>query len=177
MRIRSSAATVSCALTRSPTQHEALSWGSLAQEPCGLPHTGLFVVRQRGFFMSRVAQVLKSKVTIAIVAVVVIATGVGIGIDVHNHDNGHVQTVTNAQHKITQISYNGQNGVNAYVLLQKHATVQAKHYSFGYLVTSIDGVVGNGPKYWTFYVNDKQASVGASSYVTKNSDRITWKLQ
>ncbi|MGH7234405.1 MAG: DUF4430 domain-containing protein, partial [Candidatus Saccharimonadales bacterium] len=32
-------------------------------------------------------------------------------------------------------------------------------------------------KYWTFYVNGKEASVGASSYVTKNSDRLTWKLQ
>jgi hypothetical protein len=62
-------------------------------------------------------------------------------------------------------------------LLEKHATIQAKHYSFGYFVTSIDGVVGNGPKYWTFYVNGKEASVGASSYVTKNSDRINWKLQ
>jgi hypothetical protein len=127
--------------------------------------------------MSRVAQILTSKITAGIVAVVVIAAGVGIGVEVHNHDNGHVQTVTNAQHKITQISYDGQNGVNAYVLLQKHATVQAKHYSFGYLVTSIDGVAGNGPKYWTFYVNGKAATVGASSYVTKNSDKIAWKLQ
>jgi hypothetical protein len=127
--------------------------------------------------MGRVAQVLKSKATIVAVAVIIISAGVGTGIDVHNRDTGHVQTITSSQHKITQISYNGQNGINAYVLLKKHATVQAKQYSFGYLVTSIDGVVGNGPKYWTFYVNDKESSVGASSYITKNSDRITWKLQ
>lgn len=127
--------------------------------------------------MSRVAQVLSSKITVAVIAVVVIAAGVGIGIDVHNSDSGHVQTVTNAQHKITQISYDGQSGINAYVLLKKHATVQAKHYSFGYFVTSIDGVSGNGPKYWTMYVNGKEATVGASSYITKNSDRISWKLQ
>jgi hypothetical protein len=44
-------------------------------------------------------------------------------------------------------------------------------------VTSIDGTFGNGPKYWTFYVNGKQADVGASSYVTKSSDNIMWKLQ
>ena len=127
--------------------------------------------------MSRVAQGIKSKVTIATIAVVVIVAGVGAGVDVHNRASGYVQTVTNAQHKITQISYNGQTGVDAYVLLRKHATVQAKHYSFGYLVKSIDGVAGNGPKYWTFYVNGKVASVGASSYITKNSDRVTWKLQ
>jgi len=127
--------------------------------------------------MGRVAQVLKSKVTVVAIAIVVIAAGVGIGIDAHSRDNGHVQTITNAQHHISQISYNGQNGVNAYVLLEKHAAVQAKRYSFGYFVTSIDGVAGNGPKYWTFFVNGKEASVGASSFVTKNSDRITWKLQ
>jgi hypothetical protein len=127
--------------------------------------------------MSRVAQVLKSKTTIVVVAVVIISAGLSIGIVVHNRDNGHFQTITNSQHKITQISYNGQNGINAYALLKKHATVQAKQYSFGYFVTSIDGVVGNGPKYWTFCVNDKEASVGASSYITKYSDRITWKLQ
>jgi len=127
--------------------------------------------------MSRVAQVLRSKITVVVVvAVVAIAAGVGVGVDVHNN-SGQVQTVTNTQNKITQISYDGQNGINAYALLQKHATVQSKHYSFGYFVTSIDGVAGTGPKYWTLYVNGKEASVGASAYITKNSDRVTWKLQ
>ena len=127
--------------------------------------------------MSRVAHVLTSKLTVAAVAIVIIAAGTGAGIVIHNKHDGNVQTVSNSQHQLTQISYNGQNGMNAYVLLQKHATVQAKKYSFGYFVTSIDGVAGNGPKYWTFYVNGKEASVGANSYVTKNSDRIMWRLQ
>ncbi|HUC87747.1 MAG TPA: DUF4430 domain-containing protein [Candidatus Binatia bacterium] len=126
--------------------------------------------------MSRVAQDLKTKLILPVVALVVIITGVSLGIYAHDHSD-QAQTVTNAQHQLTQISYHGQNGVNAYILLKKYATVQAKHYSFGYFVTSIDGVVGNGPKYWTLYVNGKEASVGASSFVTKNSDDITWKLQ
>ncbi|MGH6878680.1 MAG: hypothetical protein ACREHV_15060, partial [Rhizomicrobium sp.] len=112
-------------------------------------HSRLFVVRQRGFFMSRVAQVLHLKVTVAVISIVVIATGVGLGFDVHSKDNDGVQIFTNSQHRLSQISYNGQSGVNAYFLLQKHATVKAKKYSFGYFVTSINGVVGNGPKYWT----------------------------
>ncbi|HUD81569.1 MAG TPA: DUF4430 domain-containing protein [Patescibacteria group bacterium] len=127
--------------------------------------------------MSRVAQVLKSKITYVVVAVVIIAAGVVTGIDMHDNNSGHVQTTTNSQHQITQISYVGKNGQNAFVLLKKYATVQAKQYSFGYLVTSINGVVGNGPKYWTFYVNGREASVGASSYITKSSDKITWKLE
>jgi hypothetical protein len=67
--------------------------------------------------------------------------------------------------------------VNAFVLLKKYALVQAKHYSFGYFVSSINGVAGNGPKYWTLFVNGKESSVGASSYITKSSDKITWKLE
>jgi len=127
--------------------------------------------------MSRVAQVLKSKIIYVVVAVIIIAAGVGSGIYIHDNNSGHVQTTANSQHQITQISYDGKNGENAFVLLKKYAAVQAKHYSFGYLVTSIDGVVGNGPKYWTFYVNSREASVGASLYITKSSDKITWKLE
>jgi hypothetical protein len=127
--------------------------------------------------MSRVAQVLKSKIRYVVVAVIIIAAGVGSGIYIHDNNSGHVQTTTNSQHQITQISYAGKNGENAFVLLKKYATVQAKHYSFGYLVTSIDGVVGSGSKYWTFFVNGREASVGASSYITKSSDKITWKLE
>jgi hypothetical protein len=126
--------------------------------------------------VSRFARVLKSKVTIVVALVVVVAVVSGIGVYEQSH-NGHVKTVSNSQNQLTQISYDGKSGVNAYDLLQKYATVKAKRYSFGYLVTSINGVAGNGPKYWTFYVNGKQATVGASSYVTKNSDKITWKLQ
>lgn len=127
--------------------------------------------------MSRVAQILKSKITLSILTVAVVAAAIGIGVAVYNKDNGNLQLVSSSNHQLSQISYDGQNGVNAYALLLRHATVKSKKYSFGYFVTSINGVAGNGPKYWTFYVNNKEASVGASSYTTKNSDRISWKLQ
>jgi hypothetical protein len=126
--------------------------------------------------MSRVAPVLKSKVLIIVVVVVALAA-VGAGLYQYNKSNGHLKTVTNSQNQLSQISYDGESGTNAYVLLQRHATVQSKHYSFGDLVTSINGVEGNGPKYWTLYVNGKEASVGSSAYVTKTGDVITWKLQ
>ena len=103
--------------------------------------------------MSRVAQILTSKLTIAAVAIIVAAGAVGAGVAIHDKNNGNVQTTSNTQHQLTQISYNGQAGVNALALLRKHATVQTKKYSFGLFVESIDGVNGNGPKYWTFYVN------------------------
>ena len=127
--------------------------------------------------MSRVAQVLKSKLAVILAFLVVVVVGVVIGLYAYSSNSAHVHTVTNAQHQLTQISYDGRNGVNAFALLKDHASVKAKLYSFGYFVTSIDGVTGNGPKYWTFYVNGKEASVGASSYITKSSDKITWKLE
>ena len=87
------------------------------------------------------------------------------------------QLVTNAAHQVTQISYSGQNEVDALSLLRKHADVQVKHYSFGDMVVAINGSVGNGPKYWTFYVNGKMAEVGAGAYKTRDSDILMWKLQ
>jgi len=125
--------------------------------------------------MGRVAQTLKSKVTLIVVLVLVVAGGGGVWW--HEDAANRVQTVTNARHQITQLSYRGQNGVNAFTLLKRHAQVKYKHYSFGDFVTSIDGTAGNGPKYWTLYVNNKEASVGASAYITKNSETVTWKLQ
>jgi hypothetical protein len=127
--------------------------------------------------MSRVAQALKSKLIILPLVVILAAAAYGGDVLLSDKSQPSAQTVTNANHQITQISYHGENGVNALKLLDEKAKVQSKHYSFGDLVTAIDGVSGNGPKYWIFYVNNKEASVGAGSYITKSSDVITWKLQ
>ena len=96
---------------------------------------------------------------------------------VANSPSHKVQLVTNARHQLTQLSYEGQGGQNALALLKKHAQVQTKHYSFGDMVVAINGVAGKGPKYWTFYINGKMASVGAGAYATKTTDHLTWKLQ
>lgn len=116
------------------------------------------------------------KTAVAIVVAVAVAGGV-VGAVVANSPSHKVSTTTNAQNQITDIKYNGQNGQDALALLKKHADVTLKHYSFGDLVTSINGTPGNGPKYWTFYANGKMAQVGAGSYITKNSDKLEWKLQ
>jgi len=125
--------------------------------------------------MSRPA--LRKAKIILLAAVIALGAGLGTWAYVGNLPNHKVSLVTTAKHQTTQISYQGQSGINALALLKKHAQVTTKHYSFGDMVTSIDGTTGNGPKYWTFYLNGKEASVGAGSYVTKSSDHITWKLQ
>jgi len=123
--------------------------------------------------MSRAAS-LKIKITAVIIALLMIAGGVWAYIAINNNS---AQTVTNSSHQVTEISYRGEAGQNALTLLKRHADVQTKHYSFGDLVVSIDGSKGTGPKYWTFYINGKEASVGAGSYATKDSDTLSWKLQ
>jgi hypothetical protein len=117
-----------------------------------------------------------NKTNIIIAAIVaVIGLSAGTALVVHSHSDA--QLVTNAQHQLTEISYHGQNGVDALTLLKQHATVSTKHYSFGDLVVSINGTAGSGPKYWTFYVNGKMAQVGAGAYATKDADALMWKLQ
>lgn len=96
---------------------------------------------------------------------------------VANSPSHKVGVATNSQHQTTDIKYNGVAGQTALALLEKHAKVGVKHYSFGDLVTSINGTPGNGPKYWTFYINGKEAQVGAGSYTTKAGDKLEWKLQ
>ncbi len=126
--------------------------------------------------MSRTVQNPIKKVIIAVAAVLAIGGGIT-GAVIANSPSHKVGVTKNAQNQTTYISYRGVQGQTALALLKKHATVGVKHYSFGDLVTSIKGTPGNGPKYWTFYVNGKEAQVGAGSYVTKNGDNLSWKLQ
>ncbi|MGA3150525.1 MAG: DUF4430 domain-containing protein [Candidatus Saccharimonadales bacterium] len=125
--------------------------------------------------MSRVAQQIKAKILILPAFILVFGAGVAIWSHGVNPDQVHV--IKNSQSQTTEISYKGENGKDALTLLKQHAQVQTKHYSFGDFVVSINGIAGNGPKYWTFYINGKEASVGAGAYITKNSDILDWKLQ
>ena len=125
--------------------------------------------------MGRVAQQIKAK--ILILPVLILVFGAGVAIWSHGVNPNQVHVVQNTKSQTTEISYKGENGKDALTLLKRYATVKTKHYSFGDLVTAIDGTAGNGPKYWTFYINGQEASVGAGAYTTKNSDILDWKLQ
>jgi len=126
--------------------------------------------------MSRVAlPKTKTFILTIILAVLVISLG-GWALTAKLSNNG-VQTVVNTQHQTTQISYRGQNGVTALSLLKRYASVKVIHYSFGDFVTTINGTASSSSKYWIFYVNGKESSVGAGVYVTKNGQTLTWKLE
>ena len=46
-------------------------------------------------------------------------------------------------------------------------------------VTSINDRLADDSKheFWAFYVNGKQAEVGAGSYIVKQGDTIEWKIE
>jgi len=49
--------------------------------------------------------------------------------------------------------------------------------SLGIFIEGINGVNGGGGKYWIYFVNKKEASVGVSNYILKEGDIINWELK
>lgn len=74
------------------------------------------------------------------------------------------------------ISYDGQSPQTALELLKAKVQVETKDTSFGPQIMGINGVKASDKEFWAFYVNGQPASVGAHEYVTKDSDKIEWKL-
>lgn len=70
----------------------------------------------------------------------------------------------------------GSSALQLLSITHKVTTTGKKENAF---VTAIDGRVADPQKkeFWAFYVNGKQAEVGAGTYVIKNSDTIEWKIE
>jgi hypothetical protein len=121
---------------------------------------------------------MKEKKFPVIVVAIVLVVGLSIIGAIGWHRYEQQQNVTHVQ-STHSITYKGENGQTVLALLKKHAyRVTVKQTSYGPFVEAIDGVQGgNGGKYWLYYVNGKQAPVGAGVFKTKNGDTIIWKLQ
>lgn len=72
------------------------------------------------------------------------------------------------------VTYAGQDGKNALELLQAGHQVDVTTEGF---VNAIDAKKPGDRQFWAFYVNCKQAEIGAKDYQTKTSDLIEWKLE
>lgn len=54
----------------------------------------------------------------------------------------------------------------------------SKNYpGLGNFIDEINGIKGTPGKYWIYYVNNKKVSVGASKYILKPGDTVTWKQE
>lgn len=75
------------------------------------------------------------------------------------------------------VEYKGSEGKTALELLQIAATTEISGTGANAFVTSINGVDADlNSQYWSFKVNGELASVGAGSYITKDTDSIKWEL-
>lgn len=77
---------------------------------------------------------------------------------------------------VDYISYVGITGKTALDLLDARAAVVQAASG---LVVSINGrKADNGQhEYWAFYINGKVAQVGPKDYITKDGDKIEWKIE
>ena len=111
--------------------------------------------------------------------VIVIALAAGIGAYGHSHATSSPTPipVVTASPQVNDITYQGQDGTDAMTLLQATHKVDLKQYSFGPMVTGIDGLANTTSKSWMFYVNGTSASVGAKDYVSKSTDKLEWRYE
>jgi hypothetical protein len=70
-------------------------------------------------------------------------------------------------------------GSTALELLSTTHKIVTKGEKQNAFVTTIDGYIAdpNKKEFWAFYVNGKQAEVGAGTYIVKNNDTIEWKIE
>ncbi len=90
--------------------------------------------------------------------------------------NSSVITEKSQDSATDTISYTGRTGVDALTLLEEKGTVEKTSAGF---VSAINGRKADEGKreYWSFYVNGKPATVGASEYRTQDTDKIEWKIE
>ena len=124
---------------------------------------------------------LSSTKTIIVAAIVVVA-GLGGGLLYKSAYPAKKTIVTSVVSttptKTTLVSYDGIEGKTALEIFKTKATVVTKTATgLGEYVISVNGNDGGGTKYWLFFVNGKEAEVGAGSYITHSNDKIEWKLQ
>lgn len=90
-----------------------------------------------------------------------------------------IVTEQSAERHRTEIVYIAKTGETALEQLKYEAdNVITKQSDYGELVISIEGYdSGTDSKYWSFYIDNKMAEVGAGSYIQKGGERIEWKFQ
>ncbi len=118
---------------------------------------------------------MNKKLVILLVIIILVASGIFVFKKYHKPVSSSSQTV-----QTQEITYSGQDGKTALELLKtKYPETETQKSSLGEFVNKINGnpTDSEKSKYWMFYVDGKQALVGADKYITKNTETITWKLQ
>lgn len=124
----------------------------------------------------------KKQLLFLIIGVVLVTILVNVGLGLYLQSkvseketaSTQVAVVTKAAVKDT-FSYKGEEGVDGLTLLKKKSTVSQN--ASGLVIKIGDRVVSEKKReFWAFYVNGKFSEVGPSEYVTKDTDKIEWKI-
>lgn len=78
---------------------------------------------------------------------------------------------------VEKIEFNCESGKSVFETLQDSHNIKFTESDLGNLVTSIDEVEQSDGKYWLYSINDKEATVGASTYICQDAEKITWELK
>jgi hypothetical protein len=72
-----------------------------------------------------------------------------------------------------------ESGKTALDLLSQTHQIKTKGEKENAFITTVDNRTANDARheFWAFYVNGKQASVGAGSYHLQPGDKILWKIE
>ncbi|MCL5003934.1 MAG: DUF4430 domain-containing protein [Patescibacteria group bacterium] len=91
----------------------------------------------------------------------------------------NAQGTPSAQTQTPNLSYNCEPKKTAFDLLERAAKnqVEVKIYSFGKMITAINGVKnGTDGRDWIFFVDGKSATESADSYHCQDREKIEWRF-
>jgi len=70
-----------------------------------------------------------------------------------------------------------ESGKSALAVTSEYAKVVSKHYDFGDMVVSINGIEANSKNFWSVYINDTFAETGADKILLQKGDKVDWKYE
>lgn len=121
---------------------------------------------------------MERKTVIISIIVIIILGLMGFGLFRKTAVAPTVASPTPAAVMAKNVSYNCEKGKTAFELLEKSHSLDTKDTSFGKMIMGIDNVQSSENKnFWAFYVEDKQATVGAQLYNCIDSEKVEWKLE
>jgi hypothetical protein len=82
----------------------------------------------------------------------------------------------NTKLKEGETAYGAMTGIQSNK--ENNFSFRIKEYpSLGIFVEEINDINGTPGKYWIYYINGKEASIGISKYILKSGDVISWKQE
>ncbi len=95
------------------------------------------------------------------------------------HYSQKISVPSGQKKEFNNLSADRKDNLTALSALKDVVAVQTNGKGINAFITSIDNRKADDAKkeFWAFYVNGKQAELGAGSYIIKNNDKIEWKIE